>query len=228
MGAAALVQAATYSVATSSLLKTWPLDPDHRDPYAEAVWVAIDFGQTFSAPLSGIRFEISGHIDFPENIDNTGTTVQATPYTAFEIGPNVQSSWLGTGMPFKTQSDTGVKDVWGDNSELRSFTLDASGNFTSSVVFNNTGRNTGGSYFSAFENGDGAIALGLAYDGFGAYMNGQTFSKAGSIDLTSAVLSVSTDEFLQPSPVPEPGQATLYLLGLGLLLPLAKRRTLHA
>ncbi len=225
LGTASPAQATTYSVGVPSMVKTYPLDLAHADSNQLVSWSNINFGQTFNAPLVGIRFEISGHIVFPKNIDNvTGMTVQAPPGSTFEIGPNAQSTWLGTGIRIRTQSDAYVINSRNDNSDLRFFSLDNLGNFTSSLVFNNTGQSAGSSFFEAFQNG-GAIGLGLAYDGFGAYYFGQTYSTAGSIALTSAVLSVSTDQFLQPSPVPEPTQSTLFMLGLGLLLPALVRRT---
>ena len=139
------------------------------------------------------------------------------------MGPSAQSQLRGTSTLFSTQSDTNVLDSFNDNSDLRLFTLDNFGNFTSSFVINNTGSNAGLLVFNAFQNG-GAIGLALAYDGFGAYLSGQTYSKAGSIALTSAVLSVSTDQYLQPSPVPEPTQSVLFMVGLSLLLPALVRR----
>lgn len=224
LSAASPSQATTYSVAIPSMVKIYPLDLAHPDSNEVMTWSNINFGQSFNDPLASIRFEISGHIVFPENIDNaTGMTVQAPPGTTFEIGPEVESDWLGTGMRIQMQSDTNVLDPFNDNSHLELFTLDNFGNFTSSFVLNNTGGSAGASVFNAFQNG-GAIGLGLAYDGFGAYLSGQTYSKAGSIALTSAVLSVSTDQYLQPSPVPEPTQSVLFMVGLSLLLPALVRR----
>ena len=206
------------------MVKIYPLDLAHADSNNVVTWSNINFGQSFNGPLASIRFEISGHIVFPENIDNaTGMTVQAKPGNTIQIGPNVGSPWFTTGMSIRTQSDTNVSDSFNDNSVLRLFTLDNFGNFTSSFVLNNTGRFAGATVFNAFQNG-GAIGLGIAYDGFGAYLSGQTYSKAGSIALTSAVLNVSTDQYLQPSPVPEPTQSVLFMVGLSLLLPALVRR----